>query len=252
MKKYLPLALLAAVCLPVSATVMPQSQHFDSRVTITKYNPKNVIRVRTKIGISTLIQLQTGEQVSSLDSGIGIGDSKAWGLDVKGNNIFLKPTAPKPDTNLIITTNKGRTYSFQLVTSRYPYYIVKISYDKPKTANDFKRNLPCSDGNMDFRWAKMGDENLAPKFMWDDGRFTCMKFTDNAELPVVYQVSPDGVESLVNYNVNKDTVIVHSVSKEFRLRLGKQVLGLYSDKAVSSGFNTKATSLNAKRELSYE
>ena len=246
------LLILCAVGLPVSAAITPKSQHFDSRVTLTKYNPKDVVRVRTKIGISTLIQLQKGESISSLDAGIGIGDAKAWGLDVKGNNIFLKPIAPKPDTNLIITTNKGRTYSFQLLSSKYPQYIVKMAYDTPKTSEDNQRSIPCSDGKMDFRYGKMGDNTLAPTYMWDDGRFTCMKFTSNAELPVVYQVSKDGTESLVNYHIDKDTIIVHSVANEFRLRLGKQVLGLYSDHAMSNGYNKKATSVNAKRELKRE
>jgi type IV secretion system protein VirB9 len=243
---------LLAVCLPVSAAITPKAQPFDTRVTLTKYKPEDVIRVRTKIGISTLIQLQKGEYLSSLDAGIGIGDAEAWGLDVKGNNIFLKPIAAKPDTNLLLTTNKGRTYSFQLVSSKYPHYVVKLAYDKPKTSEDNKRDIPCSDGNLDFRYGKMGDEAIAPQYMWDDGRFTCMKFTDNAELPVVYQVSNDGVESLVNYHIEKDTVIVHSVSNEFRVRLDKQVVGLYSDHAMSNGYNEKATAVNAKRELTHE
>ena len=251
MNKTLFLTLLA-VGLPASAAVTPKAQPFDSRVTLTKYNPEDVVRVRTKTGISTLIQLEKGEHISALDAGIGIGDAEAWGLDVKGNNIFLKPIAPNPDTNLLITTNKGRTYSFQLVSSQYPHYIVKLAYDKPKTSKDNKRAIPCSDGNMDFRYGKMGDDALAPQYMWDDGRFTCMKFTNNAELPVVYQVSRDGTESLVNYHIDKDTVIVHSVSNEFRLRLDKQVLGLYSDHAMSNGYNDKATSVNAKRELKHE
>jgi type IV secretion system protein VirB9 len=88
--------------------------------------------------------------------------------------------------------------------------------------------------------------------MWDDGRFTCLKFSHSAEIPVVYQMSEDGTESLVNYSFNKDTLIIHSVSKEFRLRLGKSVLGLRSENTLFSGFNQKGTSINAKRELNHE
>ncbi len=88
--------------------------------------------------------------------------------------------------------------------------------------------------------------------MWDDGRFTCLKFTKNAELPVAYQVAADSTESLINYHIEKDTMILQGISKEFRLRLGKQVLGLRSDDAISSGYNDKATSVNGTRELNYD
>ncbi|WP_150137807.1 TrbG/VirB9 family P-type conjugative transfer protein [Candidatus Enterovibrio escicola] len=244
--------LLCIACVSVQAAITPKSQPFDSRITLTKYNPENVIRVRTKIGISTLIQFEQGEHISAPDSGMGIGDAQAWGIDVRGNNVFLKPIAEKPETNLIITTNKGRTYSFQLVTSKSPHYIIKLAYDKPKTGKDKKFDIPCFDGNANFRYGKWGDEALAPKYMWDDGRFTCLKFTKNDELPVAYQVASDSSESLINYHFEKDTMILHGISKEFRLRLGKQVLGLRSDAAISSGYNEKATSINGTRELNYD
>lgn len=235
-----------------NAALIPEKENADSRVTVVKYSPDNVIRVRTKTGISTLIQLGKGEHFISGTSGMGMGDTKAWGVSIKGNNIFLKPTAKNPDTNLLIVSNKGRTYSFDLVTSNHPHYVVKIQYEKPKTAKTYQREVPCSDGKMNFRYGKWGDNELAPAYMWDDGRFTCLKFPHHGELPVAYQIGTDGTESLVNYTVKKDTMIIHSVSKEFRLRLGKQVLGLRSENTISSGYNDKATSVNAIRELKHD
>lgn len=252
---WIKILFLLVIPLQLEAAITPKAQPFDSRVTLTKYNPEDVIKVRTKTGIATLIQLENGEHITSPNAGMGIGDSTAWGISVKENNIFLKPIAVKPDTNLIITTSKGRTYSFQLVTSNYPHYIVKLAYEKPKSSNekdDKKFDIPCFDGNANFRYGKWGDEALAPSYMWDDGRFTCLKFTNNAELPVAYQVASDGSESLINYHIEKDTMILQGISKEFRLRLGKQVLGLRSDDTITSGYNGKATSVNATRELNYE
>ena len=250
MKWITMLCLVFAV--PSFAAITPKAQPFDSRITLTKYNPENVIRVRTQIGISTLIQFEKGEHISAPDAGMGIGDAEAWGIDVRGNNIFLKPIAEKPDTNLIVTTSKGRTYSFQLITSKWPHYVVKLAYDKPTTSKEQKFDIPCFDGDANFRYGKWGDGAIAPSYMWDDGRFTCLKFTKNAELPVAYQVASDGSESLINYHIEKDTMILQGISKEFRLRLGKQVLGLRSDDAISSGYNKKASSVNATRELNYE
>jgi len=250
MKILLLLSLLMAFI--TEAALIPKKEHSDKRITVIKYSPDDVIRVRVATGISTLIQFEKGETFTLAASGVGIGDRAAWSVDIKGNNLFLKPVAKKPDTNLIMVSSKGRTYSFDLVTSKYPHYIVKLQYKKPKTAKDYTPEIPCYDGNINFRYGKWGDNDLAPAYMWDDGRFTCLKFSNHAELPVAYQIGTDGSESLVNYSIKKDTMIIHSVSKEFRLRLGKQVLGLRSEKTLSSGYNSKASSVHATRELNHD
>lgn len=250
MKKILLFSCCLSFC--VNGALLPQKENTDSRVTVIDYSPDDVIRVRTQAGINTLIQFESGESFNSGTSGLGMGDIEAWGVSVKGNNIFLKPTAKNPDTNLLVVSNKGRTYSFDLISSEYPHYVVKLQYEPPKTAKDFTPKIPCYDGKVNFRYGKWGDIALAPTYMWDDGRFTCLKFAQHGELPVPYQVGTDGIESLVNYRMNKDTMIIHSVSKEFRLRLGKQVLGLRSEHTLSNGYNEKATSINATRELNHD
>ena len=148
-----------------------------------------------------------------------------------------------------MVSNKNRTYSFELVKSKYPHFIVKLAYEKPITGKDRKFDIPCFDGKANFNYGKWGDNSLAPAYMWDDGRFTCLKFTKNSELPVAYKVSPDGKESLINYHLEKDTMVLQGISKEFRLRLGDLVLGLRSEEAISSGYNDKASSIKAKRRL---
>ena len=234
------------------AAIIPQKENADHRITTVKYSPDDVIRVRTKVGINTLIQFEKGEAFSQSSSGVGIGDLDAWDVSVKGNNIFLKPKAEKPDTNLTLVSNKGRVYSFDLVSSNVPQYIVKLQYEKVKTADDYRNDVPCFDGIVNFNYEKWGDADLAPNYMWDDGRFTCLKFLSHSEIPVAYQISSDGSESLVNYSFKKDVMVIHSISKEFRLRLGEQVLGLRSDNARSVGYNEKATSVNAVRELNHD
>ena len=240
------------MALSTEAALIPEKENADNRITVIKYSPDDVIRVRIKTGVQTLIQFEKGETFTPATAGVGIGDIDAWAVDLKGNNIFLKPRAKSPDTNLTMVSSKGRVYSFDLVTSNFPHYVVKLQYEKVKTAKDFTREVPCYDGSVNFRYGKWGDDDLAPTYMWDDGRFTCLKFPTHAELPVAYQVGTDGSESLVNYSIKKDTMIIHSVSKEFRLRLGKQVLGLRSENTLSSGYNDKASSVNAKRELNHD
>ena len=244
--------LAALLAFPVLSKVTPKSQGFDKRITQVKYNDKNVIVVRTKVGTATLIQLEKGETISQDFAGLGIGDAKAWGFSVRGNNIFLKPVAKKPDTNLTVVSDKGRTYSFDLISRWNPHYIVKLEYEKPKNPQDYAHGIPCNDGEHNFNYVKWGHKELAPQYMWDDGRFTCLKFTKNAELPVAYQIAPDGKESIINYHVTKDTMVIRSLANEYRLRLGDRVLGLKSGEVEYSGFNEKATSNKAKRGLKDE
>ncbi|WP_281546230.1 TrbG/VirB9 family P-type conjugative transfer protein [Grimontia sp. SpTr1] len=235
---------VSAHCLTI-----PKSLGKDSRVVGVKYDPNDVIKVRTKVGIATLIQLEEGEAVSGEPTGLGMGDAEAWGFDVRGNNIFFKPLAAKPDTNLTVVTNLGRTYAFQLVSSKYPYYIVRVNYPrKPKTIPR-GRKVPCSDGKRNFRYGMWGDFDIAPQYAWDDGRFTCFKFSNTEELPVVYQKNGDGEESLVNYHFEQDTMVIHSVSGEFRVRAGDNVLGVISTFAEYSGYNEKASTVESGRVL---
>lgn len=242
---------IALIPLSVTAAVTPKSKGFDSRITGVEYNPYNVVTVRTKVGVNTLIQLQEGEGINSPDSGLAMGDADAWGFSVRGNNIFFKPTAKNPSTNLTVVSDMGRTYSFYLTSSRYPHYIINIDYEKEKASKDYGVNkYPCSEnGNINLQYLKWGDDSLSPTYMWDDGRFTCMKFAENLQLPVIYKISPDGSESIVNYHLEEDTIVIHDIANEFRARLGSRVLGLKSTRTQYSGFNKKATTIEAKRGL---
>ena len=63
---------------------------------------------------------------------------------------------------------------------------------------------------------------LAPSGMWDDGRFTYLKFDDAVRLPTVFKVFPDGTESTVNTHMEQDTLVVHDTSALYYLRLAKK------------------------------
>jgi type IV secretion system protein VirB9 len=250
----IPLLLLTAlISFNAVSAAIPKSQGYDSRVQEITYNPKNVVKVATSIGRATLIQLQNGESIMSKElSGVGMGDASAWGLNVRGNNIFIKPMAEKPDTNLLIVSDKNRTYSFDLVTARNQRstaYVVKLIYPEPKPLiSDIRKKVPCSDGEQNFRYLKWGDNYLSPQFVWDDGRFTCFKFKNNVEQPVIYKVDESGQESLINTHMEKDILVAQGVAKEFRLRLGQSVLGIKPFVLAPQGFNYKATTLkNVKR-----
>ncbi|WP_039953380.1 TrbG/VirB9 family P-type conjugative transfer protein, partial [Vibrio tubiashii] len=153
-----------------------------------------------------------------------------------------------------LTTNKGRTYTFDLMVDDYPHFMVKFRYPTPpkKKSEPVKPTVPCFDGTVNYQYEKWGDMEISPTYMWDDGRFTCLKFNEAFELPVIYQVLADGSESLIQYHMSKNTMVVHGVSKEFRLRLGELVLGLHTKRAQTTSHNDKKTSIEGQRVIKHE
>jgi type IV secretion system protein VirB9 len=62
--------------------------------------------------------------------------------------------------------------------------------------------------------------------MHDNGRQTFMLFSAANPLPAVFVVEPDGTESLVDYHVEDDTMVLHRVVSRVMLRRGALVAGI--------------------------
>jgi type IV secretion system protein VirB9 len=250
-----------AVALFSSATAfaasVPKGTEFDARIQYIMYNPDDVVVIKTRAGNSTLVQLEEGEYLVNLPTGgLSIGDKGAWTIGVRGHNIFLKPSGPFPQTNINLVTNK-RTYAISLVETehitqaswqvRYKYPAEPVPLTDAKKVHEDKG--PCSDGPKNFNYFKYGDQSLSPTEVWDDGRFTCLKFPTSKALPAVYRYSPDSElkEALVNFNMKEDVIVVHEVAEEFRLRIGNKVLGIKTDSMRDAPYNRNKTSTGETR-----
>ena len=240
----------------VMAATAPTGSALDKRIQSVMYNGDDVVVIRTRPGNTTLVQLEPGEYVTSLPTGgLSIGDSDAWTIGIRGNNIFLKPKAPFPDTNINLVTNR-RTYAFQLVETtdiskassqvRFRYPAVRKPYKEPVVDNG-----PCSDGPRNVNYFKYGNQELSPTEVWDDGRFTCMRFPTSKALPNVYRYNPNSElkEALVNSHMKDDILVVHETNEEFRLRIGNTVLGLKTDSLRPAPYNWKKTTTGETRVL---
>lgn len=252
--KYGVLALGIISCVS-HAEVSPQSTYYDSRVQTILYNPDDVTRVKVGIGVSTLIQLEKNETLLNSDSGFGLGDPLAWEVAVRGNNIWLRPKQPQPNTNVTMVTNK-RTYIFSLEEAKgrqQPSWLIRFRYPaepKPMVHAPVKPATPCSNGlvNRNYEWKGDKDKDLAPVQAWDDGRFTCLKFSRAVDLPVVYWKWKDGKEGLVNSHMEDDVMVIHQVSPEYRIRLGDRVVGLRSNSNYHAAYSTNGTTTGQIRE----
>lgn len=240
----------------------------DSRIQVVNYDANDVVVIKSQIGKSLLIQFEEDELIEGENSGLGMGDSKAWNLSVKGNNIFLKPASTMPDTNMLVVTNK-RQYAFSLTTSKQVRnlgYIVRFKYPdtdaKQLAIASSKRNEvlaktalvnslnPANKKLINLNYFKRGDLSISPNRVWDNNQFTFFKFSNAKSLPAIYKLNDDGTEALVNTHVQDDTLIVHETAKDFYLRLGNSVLQVKNAKYDDDGlFNIYGTSDDAKIRL---
>lgn len=257
MKKIIQTSLISSFLFvtSVQGATLPQGTNYDSRVQTVLYNPDDVTRVRIALGTSTLLQLEEGETVEVPNGGLGIGDADAWTIGVRQNNIFMKPKAESPDTNITLVTNR-RTYALSLETApsrASTAFIVRYEYPEAPSVPKPEPQQACTDGPVNADYVMWGDTALAPHLAWDDGRFTCLRYPRGNDFPAIYRVSGDGQEVLTNMNVEGDTIIIHGVSEQFRLRLGNEVLGLKTDNLLRSSFNPSNTTVQGQvRELNNE
>lgn len=231
----------------------------DTRVQYFNYHENDVYTINTHIGKASLIQLENGEAVDDDMSLLGMGDAESWSLAVKGNNVVFKPIKAQPDTNIVLVTNR-RTYAFDLRNNEHaaPTYIARFIYPEvvktqPKAE---QKVMPAplqqvgstADGqtvwidakyNTDYRYK--GDKALKPTNVWNDGRFTFIRFNHGGDLPAIYRVLPDNSEMLVNQHIENDTVVLHEISSLYRLRFGRQVGDVSNNTVKTPDFNTTGT-----------
>lgn len=255
-------AVLVGVVLSLSAhhvvaETMGERSVQDRRVQTATYTPDNVFRIQAMVGRASLIQLPANETVNSEAGLITSGDPHAWSLGVNkaGNMISIKPvTSEDPDTNFTVNTNR-HTYLLELklvksVTEMT--YLLRFKHPEPpaKVKPVLAAGNPCN-GLLSGPYQMRGDKSLAPLEAWDNGTFTCFRFPSNVPRPVVYQVLPDGTETLANTRTEKDILVVHGVSQLFRFRLNSLVLEAKPTQQLGRAYNHSGTTTGEIREVKH-
>lgn len=246
-----PLALLPSVSLAES---MGKSSTLDQRIQTAIYSPDEVYRIQAAVGRGALIQFPAGETVYDKESLMGSGDPKAWTLGVNeaGSQVLIGPTTDQdPDTNLIISTNK-HSYLIELklvkkvTDATYLLRFVLPEVPKPIVRAEEPAN-PCK-GLENRNWQARGNKELAPSEVWDNGTFTCFRFATNKPRPVLYQVLPDGTETVASTRNEQNVLVAHGVSSQYRLRLNGQVLE-FRTQLQPTAYNFKGTTTGEVRTL---
>ncbi|MGN0916022.1 MAG: P-type conjugative transfer protein VirB9 [Succinivibrio sp.] len=228
------------------ALATPSNSKLDSRIQYVNYSEHNVTKIKAVNGYITTITFSSGETVSNYGSGY----STAWEFAAADNHFFLKPKDKEATTNIVIVTNK-HTYSIDvelvadekaatyLLVYKYPEdeaklkerkaHIKKLTDELERTDPNVAEERPVGNYQYTMNFGKdEGSLDLAPALVYDNGQFTYFRFNSQKDFPAIYRVSSDG-ESIVNSHVEKGVLVVHGVYKEYRLRAGKSVVGVYNE-----------------------
>jgi len=245
MKRFLLLALLVPAL--VLAETTPQKGSYDPRVRVVDYNPMNVVKLATFYGVSTHVQFADGETIKD----VAIGDDQAWKVVPRGNHLFIKPQAVKADTNVTVVTDL-RTYQFALVVQPRPVkdstawldpnliYSLTFRYpDEEATKADAKARqvalksklaevksklIDAGKAGQNTDYWVAGSEEISPTAARDDARFIYLTFTNNRDMPAIYEVDESGNESLINTNViDGNTIVIQRLVRRLMLRKGSAV-----------------------------
>jgi type IV secretion system protein VirB9 len=200
----------------------------DTRIRTVVYAADEVYRLRGYVGFQIDLEFESGEAFV----GLGAGDVESLAFAAEGNHLFLKPRAAAIDTNLTVLTNR-RTYHFEYLAglrrtdtaAGEVVYAVHFVYPAaavpatPGVEQHLARVVEERPRNLDYAYC--GSRAIQPESAWDDGVQTHLRFGARQELPAIFAHNEDGSESLVNFTVEADELIVHRVVRRLIVRRGR-------------------------------
>ena len=281
-----PAAWLAA-CVPLAV----QAQPSDPRLKEVWYDPNTVVTVPVKRGVVTHIVLDEQESITDVGSGLGSDCARvdaSWCIAAQagGRNIFVKPkTTTSGPNNLAVVTDK-RSHAFRFVVlpdgdARAPVYRLSIKVPIARRVAPIRRPADLSlAGQLPLVKIQSSDElieerlkaapevvnseysiaegpasaDIVPALIFDDGRFTYLRFPNNREVPAVFHVQEDGAEALVNARMEGDLLVIDRVSRRLTLRSGSAVVGVWNEAFDQDGIppNAGSTVSGIERSLRAE
>ena len=202
-------------------------------VAIFKYDQQGTFKINLRTSISTLINLPEDEKIIFFT----LGDKKTFSATFNKqlpNILSLKTLFSGFDTNLIIKTDSGSVYNFYLrsfdedstVMPHFTVYVVKDSNQEKsvndkellktlKASNDYIKKVNNLD-QLNTKYKIKGDKEIAPLFVYDDGKWTYFDFGKNFvsdRIPNAYKVV-DQFDSVVNTRAKGNVIIAQSLSPD--------------------------------------
>jgi type IV secretion system protein VirB9 len=242
----------------------------DPRVREVLYDRQSVITINVRRGVATEIDLEPTESIALAATGYG-SDCEAketessWCIvAIPGEHVvFVKPRSNAAgDNNLQLVTGSGHSYSFVFTLlgradAREPVHRLAVHLPKPPpptapaiattllpqttaptAAQVVARRLSATPNVVNAAYSVAvgkGSADIVPSSIFDDGRFTYFRFPGNRQIPAVFERTSDGVESLVNAEMEADLLRVDRIARQFYLRMGSQAVRVWNDAFDADG-----------------
>lgn len=220
------------------AVMEPRKMGHDPRFKAFYFTPNTAYRVVTVFDNPSFIEFEDGEVIT----GIINPKKTSWQFYPVNNRLFLQPLESDANTQVTVMSNK-RMYFFELYAvepdrnfdQNYTFFF-KFKYptdEDAKTVKTYARSiLPDVDQNpwkYNFNYTISGEDTLYPVKIFDDGEFTYFEFQRNARLPGVFAVDVNGFESLVNFRIVGEYLIVETTAPRFTLRNGADIVCIFNE-----------------------
>jgi type IV secretion system protein VirB9 len=240
-------AVFALCCASVApAETVPLRGIADSRIRTAVYDRNEVYRIHGFVGYEIDIQFEPGEYFV----GIGTGDIEGVSFVSQDNHLFIKPKAKRVSTNLTVVTTR-RPYQFAYTASALSppdgdgdmIFAVRFSYPPSHgddAADEVGKMLEQSGRTRNFDYGYCGSPAVKPVAASDDGIHTRLRFAAKAEQPGIFVLNDDGSESLLNFNMDGDDVVIHRVVRQLIVRRGKLVGRIVNKGFTGSGERLKS------------
>jgi type IV secretion system protein VirB9 len=265
MKSLAWLATLA--CVAACGSTAVAAEPADPRLREVVYDPRAVVTVPVKRGVVTLVVLDADEAITEVAAGLGGDCTKAdaaWCIAAQpgGRNLFVKAKSSASAANTLAVVTDHRTHSFRFVVladgdpkppvyrlvvraparvapparaalhDAAPLMALPVVPPLPLPHQVVAERLQAKPQVMNTQYSiaeGAGSQDIVPTLVYDDGRFTYLRFPGNREVPAVFHVLGDGSETLVNARMEDDLLVVDRVSRRLTLRAGSAVVGLWNE-----------------------
>ncbi|MDA3855663.1 MAG: TrbG/VirB9 family P-type conjugative transfer protein [Candidatus Woesearchaeota archaeon] len=219
-------------------------------VTSHRYDRFKTYKIKLGLYLTTTISLPKNEKILTYS----VGDGKVFDVEhdkALPNILTINTYEEGYVTNLTVITDKNqKIYNFLLksynsdrwVIPGFTYYItqseeVEIAerLTKLKSNNKNIKDVEKLD-QLNTSYKIKGDDLIAPKYAYDDGKFTYLDFGDrylSDRMPTVYKVV-DGYDSVINKHMEGNILVVETLSPEgFTLKNGDSHVCIIPKKKLS-------------------
>lgn len=266
-RKVFTLLIISALSFSLFAQTNPMAKPADPRLREVVYDPLAVVTVPVKRGMVTLVVFDQDEVITEVAVGQGGDCSKAdavWCVAAQpgGRHLYVKAKsgADAPNNLAVVTDRRSHALRFVVLPDndrQHPVY--RLSVKAPVLSKPASRmalldiealaalpavppppspqqvvaeRLQAKPTVMNTRYSLAEgavSQDIVPTLVYDDGRFTYLRFPGNREIPAVFHVLGDGSETLVNARMEDDLLIVDRVSRRLMLRAGSSVVGIWNE-----------------------